>query len=175
MNMKDCRHKNTYITDANIWIDLYVGEILEKAFAMPSTFIAPDVIIDELKEPCGQYLLALGLIKEILPGEGIEIVSYLAKCYPAPSRVDLFSLALAKTKNGLLLTGDKHLRKAAEKEKIRVHGTLWLLDRLVEKQVITSLQASSALKLMLQNSRRLPRSETMKRIKKWNQGGHISD
>jgi len=98
-----------------------------------------------------------------------------SKYYPVPSRADLFSLALAKTKNGLLLTGDKHLSKAAEKEKIRVHGTLWLLDRLVEKQVITSLQASSTLNLMLQNSRRLPGSETMKSIKKWNQGGHISD
>ncbi len=122
--MADYRHTNTYITDTNIWIDLNVGEILEKAFEMPSTFIAPDVIIVELKEPAGQNLLALGLKQETLSGKEVEEVSYFAKCYPAPSRADLFSLVLAKTKKITLLTGDKHLRKAAEKEKIHVNGTL---------------------------------------------------
>ncbi len=39
---------------------------------------------------------------------------------------------LAMQEGSLLLTGGKALRKAASQEGVEVHGTLWLLDAMVE-------------------------------------------
>ena len=56
--------------------------------------------IAELKQPEGQALVLLGLQKEELSGEEVLQVAKLAVRYPAPSRVDLFALVLAKARGG---------------------------------------------------------------------------
>lgn len=124
-------YRRIHVTDTNIWIDLYAGGIIHEAFQLPLRFIAPNVVIAELRVPDGQALVSLGLQQEELAGDGVHLVIQLASRYPAPSRVDLFTLALAKARGAVLLTGDRHLRKAAEQEKLSVHGTLWILDELV--------------------------------------------
>lgn len=113
------------VTDTNIWIDLDAGGIIHEAFQLLLPFIAPDVVIAELQAPDGRALVSLGLQQEELAGDEVRLVIQLASRYPAPSRVDLFALALAKARGAVLLTGDRHLRKAAEQEKVPVHGTLW--------------------------------------------------
>jgi len=119
--------RRIYVTDTNIWIDLDAGEIIQTVLRLPFQFTAPDVVVEELKSPRGEDLVLLGLQKIELTGDEVCLVSQLASRYSAPSRVDLFSLALAKAREGLLLTGDKALRKAAGKEKVIVHGTLWIM------------------------------------------------
>jgi predicted nucleic acid-binding protein len=51
-----------YVTDSNVWVDLHLGRLVEKAFLMPIRFAAPDVIIEELVRPSGRTssLAALG-------------------------------------------------------------------------------------------------------------------
>jgi len=130
-------YRRIHVTDTNIWIDLYAGGIIHEAFQLPLRFIAPNVVIAELRVPDGQALVSLGLQQEELAGDGVHLVIQLASRYPAPSRVDLFTLALAKARGAVLLTGDRHLRKAAEQEKLSVHGTLWILDELVRQRIVT--------------------------------------
>lgn len=144
-----------------------MGGLIDCFFRLPFLFIAPDVIIEELKEPDGKKLISLGLRKVELAGKEVQQVIELAGRYPAPSRADLFALTLAKTRHGVLLTGDRHLRKAAEQEKVQVHGTLWILDQLVNREIITPIQAAQALEKMLAKGRRLPRFECKRRLKKW--------
>ncbi|KYH33075.1 MULTISPECIES: type II toxin-antitoxin system VapC family toxin [Moorella] len=129
--------RRIHANDTNIWIDLYAGGIIHEAFQLPLRFIAPDVVIAELRVPDGQTLVSLGLQQEELAGDGVHLVIQLASRYPAPSRVDLFALALAKARGAVLLTGDRHLRKATEQEKVSVHGTLWILDELVRQRIVT--------------------------------------
>ena len=159
--------RQIYVTDANIWIDLHIGELINETFQLPLPLVAPDVIIAELKEPEGQALVSLGLQKEELSGEEVLQVAGLAARYPAPSRVDLFALVLAKARGGVLLTGDGHLRKAAEKEKVPVHGTLWILDELVQRLIVSPRNAAQALEKMRARGSRLPRAECELRLKKW--------
>jgi rRNA-processing protein FCF1 len=159
--------RRTHVTDTNIWIDLYAGGIIHEAFQLPLRFIAPDVVIAELQAPDGRALVSLGLQQEELAGDEVRLVIQLASRYPAPSRVDLFALALAKARGAVLLTGDRHLRKAAEQEKVPVHGTLWILDELVRQRIVTPQKAARALEKMRAKGSRLPRAECERRLKKW--------
>ena len=94
--MGDSEH--IYVTDTNIWIDLYAGGIIQDALRLPFQFVAPDVVVEELKRPEGRSLTLLGLREEELTGDEVRLVVQLANKYPAPSRADLFSLALAKAR-----------------------------------------------------------------------------
>lgn len=156
-----------FVTDTNIWIDLYCGKILKPVFQLPLRFVAPDVIVMELEEPKGNDLLKLGLVKKEMPGSLVVQVAALAQKYRKPSINDLFALVLAKELTIELLTGDKNLRKAAAAEGVKVRGTLWLLDEMVRIQIISPYQAATALLEMLKKGRRLPKKECEKRIKAW--------
>ena len=56
--------------------------------------------------------------------------------YAKPSLYDCVALAIAKCRNIVLLSGDGPLRKAAEKEGVRVRGTIGLLKELYEDRHI---------------------------------------
>lgn len=157
--------RRIYVTDANVWIDLYTGGLIAHTFRLPFKLAAPDVVIAELKEPDGRALVSLGLHQEELAGDEVRLVIQLASQYPAPSRVDLFALALAKARDGILLTGDRHLRRAAVREKVPVHGTI--LDELIRRYAITPPEAAQALEKMRAKGRRLPHAECERRLKEW--------
>lgn len=156
-----------YITDTNIWIDLHAGRLVTYTFRLPFLFAAPDVVIAELEEPEGQAIVELGLQVQELSGQEVSHVGELSFRYAAPSRVDLFALVLAKTRDGVLLTGDRELRKAAEQEKVPVHGTLWLIDQLINRRILAFPHATMALERMIVEGRRLPRAECERRLKRW--------
>jgi len=156
-----------FVTDSNIWIDFYFGELIEEVFKLPFQFIAPDVIVEELEQPSGKSLLSLGLEKRELTAELVSQVEKLTHMYPRPSINDLFALVLAKHLKIVLLTGDGELRKAARQEGVGVHGVLWLLDKVVQYQVIVPNKAAEALRKMLAHGSRLPQSEIQKRLRLW--------
>ena len=79
--------------------------------------------------------------------------------YPKPSFQDLSALVLAKGNGWTLLSGDGHLRQAAQEEAVLVHGTLWLIRRLVESRILDATSAAKAFKSMKDQGRRLPWAE----------------
>ena len=128
--------------------------------------MAPDVVIAELLLPSWN-LLGMGLIEKSLPGSGMLTAEELVKKHPRPGRIDLISLVLAIQENALLLTGDEDLRKAALQEGVDVHGTLWLLDAMVEGGTISDAEGCRSLKLMCNAGRRLPKKEVLARMAAW--------
>jgi hypothetical protein len=66
-----------------------------------------------------------------------------------------------------LIAGDLALRRAAEKEGLRVRGTLWILDELVNYRIFTGERAADALDKMIKNRGRFPPEELTKRLKRW--------
>lgn len=155
------------VTDTNFWIDLDTAGLLGPIFRLPFEWQAPDVIIAELEKPEGADLIRRGLRVRELDGRRVAEVVALAVAYPRPSRADLFALVLARLQAALLLTGDRHLRQAAEQEGVRVHGTLWILDELVERSVVSPSEAVEALHLMKEGRRRLPAEEVDRRLRRW--------
>jgi len=164
------------ITDANIWIDLQVGKVLAEAVKLDFDLVLPDVIHAEFEGRQQAVFDDLSLLLELghirsgeLDAEGVALAFTLGEKYPAPQRPDLFALAMAMIEEAILVTGDGDLRKAAEAEKIEVHGTLWLLDAMVKNKVLTGKQASSALRRMLKSDRRLPEKECRILMRRWTQ------
>jgi len=157
------------VTDANLWMDLLSGNLESKVFGLPWQFMAPDVILAEVLIPYSWNLQGLGLIEKELPGDGVQKVENLISKYPKnPGRRDLFALVLAKDEGAILLSGDRALRKAAYKEGVEVHGTIWLMDNMVDGGIISPHDASDSLHQMLNDGRRLPQSEVNARIASWN-------
>jgi len=157
----------TFVVDTNVLIDLHVGGLIHAFFALPYVFVAPDVIVAELQAPAGQELVEHGLREETLPGEQVaEVVSLVAQhCHVSTN--DLFALVLARVKHTTLLTGDRHLRELARQEGVPIHGTLWVLDEMVEQGVIPSRRAAEALERMLECGTRLPQVECDRRLRRW--------
>lgn len=152
------------ISGANILIDLEEGRLLQEFFQLPYKFQVPDILYFEELEEQHSHLLDFGLGIGQLTEESMNNALRLTATYPGPSRNDCFALALAIQQQCPLLTGDKDLRIAAEKEAVLVNGTLWVIEQLVIHRVINVAQAEAAYDLMKKAQRRLPWSLAFERL-----------
>lgn len=144
------------ISDANIFIDFEEAGLLEALFRLPETIGVPDLLFeDELRER-HEDLLDHGLALLELRAPAVKRVVELAKLYRKPSRLDLAALALAEQEGCPLLSGDRHLREAAEAERVDVHGTLWLAERLVREKLVSLSELTRGYARMKDAGRRLP-------------------
>ena len=159
--------RSRYIVDTNVLIDLHRGLVLTQFFALPYQFMSPDVIIEELRDPDGRALIQLGLQTGELSGESVLEVEALSVHHRNIAVNDLFALELAANTGLTLLTGDNRLRNLAIKHNVHVHGTLWILDEMVEKNTLKSVEARRALQKMLDQGSRLPLGECQTRLRLW--------
>ena len=144
------------ISDANIFIDLLEGDILELLFELPFEFIAPDILYYEELEELHSHLLDMGLKLGTLDETEMELVGHLANQYRDPSRSDCMALVLAQKESCPLLTGDRALRTAASQEGVPVNGTIWLIEQLLGHRLLTEDEAYLSLDKMEHSGRRLP-------------------
>lgn len=144
------------ISDSNILIDFDCCGLLPKVFDLPFEFAVPDVLyIEELAEQHAE-LPAMGLrVIRFGPDVTVDIMR-LRRKYPSTGFLDITALALARSLDAELLTGDRQLRQVAEAEQQRVRGSVWLLESLVEHKVLKPGQAIDALDAMKAAGRRLP-------------------
>lgn len=153
------------ISDANVIIDMQDGGLLEAMFQLEETFAVPDLLYAEELEQQHPHLPRLGLQIKALSGESVAKAMALKQHYSGPSTNDLFSLELARECQCPLLTGDKALRNAANKEKVELRGTLWLVEQLVQERIITVVVARKAYQKMRDAGSRLPWAEVERRLK----------
>lgn len=155
------------VVDATVWIDLHLGGLLAEVFALRWRLVSPDVILEELETLDPQLLRALGVEEVSLAEADYAILQSLIGRYPGPSVRDLTALVVS-IRDGLgLLSGDGKLRKAAEDEGVPVHGTLWVLDALVEVAIIRPQRAADSLAEMLRCGTRLPQHDCRRRLSRW--------
>jgi predicted nucleic acid-binding protein len=82
----------------------------------------------------------------------------------------LSALVLAEAKQAPLVTSDGALREFARQRGLSVHGTLWVLDQLVEvHRILKPSHGAQAIHEMLMRNNRLPRDECNDRMVKWRQ------
>lgn len=144
------------VSDANILIDLEEGGLLTAFFDLPYEFTVPDILFYEELEEQHAHLLGMGLAVRELNSETMVYAFSLTQQARGPSRNDCFAIALAKQENCPLLSGDKALRKLADKEFIKTKGTIWVVTRLIEEQLITASEAKDSYAKMKATGRRLP-------------------
>lgn len=158
-------------SDTNVWLDFAIIDRLALPFRLPYVYLMDsDAIEDELLNPpgIGKELVKLGLCAAELTEEEFFLAEKLSAKYTKPSIYDCIALAIAKTRNLVLLTGDGPLRKAAKAEGVRVMGTIGVLDQLVERNYIGLEEFHYCIKELLKHNGqkvRLPESELRKRLK----------
>ena len=151
------------ISDANILIDLEEGGVLASLFELPFDFVTPYILFyEELEEHHG-HLLDMGLGLGSLNGDEILEVEAAVAAYSGPSTNDCMALVLARREGCPLLTGDRALRTVAGIEGIVVMGTIWVVEKLLEHELVTLHVAEEAFRRMRESGRRLPwdRAENM--------------
>jgi len=144
------------ISDANIFIDLEDGELLDKLFQLKFTFKTPDILYSEELEDQHSHLIGWGLELSELNSKTMSYAMALIAKSSGPSTNDCFALASAKQENCPLLTGDDALRKLAKKEGVVVMGTIWIVEQMVHSELITVDEAKYAYSKMQSSGRRLP-------------------
>ena len=147
------------VSDTNIFIDMDVGNLTRSMFRLEETFAAPDILYQEELEEYHGDLPSLGLRIEPLGSSGVAAAARLAGAYRGLSTHDVFAIALAMERQWPLLSGDRRLRAAASTEGVEVHGTIWLIRRLVETRTISLARARDAVALMRRGGRWLPWTE----------------
>lgn len=152
------------VSDANIFIDLEEGDLIETLFELPWRCQVPNILFTDKLEAQHGNLLSLGLELGELTTATVQELERLAAIYPKPSRYDCSALALAKQERCPLLTGDADLRDAAKREKVVVAGTVWLVEAMVVHERIEATRAESAYRWMQEVRRRLPWNDVYKRL-----------
>jgi predicted nucleic acid-binding protein len=160
------------VQDANVLIDLEIAGLLDLWFQTGIETHTTDLIRAEQEKgghaqavacfKCGQ------VIEHGLSFEEIMAVSELEREVGSKAKFnDCSVLFLALKLDAMLLSGDKALRKAGREKRIEVHGTLWIFDQLVERQLITSRMAAAKLEHLRRQDRFLPEAECEIRLNAW--------
>lgn len=156
------------VMDANIWIDLDNGGLLDAAFDLPYNLATPDVVVDqELGDELGEGVCKRGVHVLATDENQQREWEELRSRYERPGDTDLYALLHARLMGTRLVTGDRHLREAAATEGVDVSGVLWLLDEMVARDVVDGHDAACGLQAMLDRGARLPDGECERRLLQW--------
>lgn len=150
----------TLVTDTNFWIDAHCGGIVDVVLDnVPGLYMA-DLVLHELKRaPSPERLISGGVGAVRLSGVQVAAVYALAQTNPSISWQDAASLIAAEAMGAILLTGDSRLRSAAIQRGTEVHGTLWLLEMLVDAHSLDPKLGRDSLHKMLDGGSRFPRRD----------------
>lgn len=160
------------VNDTNIFFDLIYSDLLEEFFLLDLTVYTTDLIISEIEDP-NQKDLVQNFINEgrlfvqNLDFEALTDLFSMQEEHGGLSIEDCSVWYISKQNNYTLLSGDGLLRRTASKDGVNVKGLLFILDKLVETEIIDSVTAANKLELLLEKGTRLPVSECTKRLGAW--------
>jgi predicted nucleic acid-binding protein len=161
------------VSDSSCLIDLRKVSLLDALLRLPCEFLIPDTLFEDelLKFTAAQKtgLIRAGLKVIDLPGEQVLRAQAVLRQAPRLSVHDGLAFALAESHPGcILLTGDGELRTLATRQKMEVHGVLWVIDELHRHQIEKAATLLAALRAFSTDSTvRLPRRELAASIKRF--------
>lgn len=160
-----------YIHDACVLLDLIEGDILDfwfqLGFETRTTHLVYQEILEEEQSSLLQtYVDADKLILESIDEADIPDLNVQAKKWNV-SLQDISVAHLAKKHGGILLSGDRRLRIRSVEAGIEVKGILWVLDMIVERELLIPQRALKALDAILEAGGRMPPEECDERRKRW--------
>lgn len=143
------------VTDACIFIDLLDLKIIQQFFNLDLEIHTTYEVWDEFNEGQQEILKAYRSVQKltvhILEPKDKEEFSAIA--YPKGlSPPDISVLYIAEKIGALLLSSDGMVRKFAPKKGIKLHGMFWILDQLVEQELLEKARAIALLKNLFKNN-----------------------
>lgn len=109
-----------------------------------------------------------GRIKVDGAGDYDVIAVIMADC-PGLSFADGSVLELAERMQGVILSADGSLRKIGQKKNLTVRGTLWVIEELCSKNIISTQVAVSKLEMYPKINNRVPKLDITALIAKLQQ------
>jgi len=157
------------VKDACIIIDLIQLDLLKGFLTLGYKVYTTSSVISEITDSDQEEILNTTItskqITNMPDGDLFDVLRY-QKAYKGISFQDATVLELAKRINGTLLSADGLLRKAGIKEKIIVHGTLWVIHTMFEGQIISKDEAIERIGYLLKINARISSEVCSKVIKK---------
>ena len=159
------------ITDTNILFDVIKIGALPEFFSLDyeictTVFVMHEILPSPQKELVETFIRAKKLIVYNFSEKEIEAVQNFDTERNLKRFTDKTVIWKSLQLNCPMLTGDQRMREVAEKMNIEVHGSIWIIDELVTKTLISSEKAILLLEQLLLTNSRLPRDEIEKRINK---------
>lgn len=158
------------ITDTNIFFDIISIRVLPEFFALDFDICTTDFVVKEImesnqKEQIESFIRSKQLTVFKLSFEEIEEIQKFPTRRFFKGITDKTVLWKSFKLKCLLLTGDKKLRNEAEDLKIEVHGSIWVIIKLIEKDIITNTKGIELLEQLKFINTSLPIDEIDKLIK----------
>lgn len=159
------------VNDASALIDLRKGRLLHVLGELPLTWVIPFPIREDevlcFSEQDWAILETAGFQIYDLPGDQVSEAMALGQTVGKLSTNDCFCLVTARHhEQSVLLTGDRLLRRTAENEGIGVHGVLWVLDQLHQRQCCDVSLLRTALEVWRDDPTvRIPNQEIAHRLR----------
>ena len=137
------------VNDASCLIDIRKGDLLAAFVKLPYQLIVPLPVreseILDFSDNQWRGVEAAGMITYDLTPTEVERALVLRDQHPTLSANDCFCHVTAETHAGILLPGDRMLRKIARQNGIEVHGVLWVVDELLSAQACATSELKRAL------------------------------
>ncbi len=137
---------NLIITDTNVFFDIMGIGALPEFFALDLEIYTTDFVIQEILESDQQeqiesFIRSKSLnVYKFTGDELVEIMNFQTRRF-FKGITDKTVLWKSYQLKCPLLTGDKKLRNEAEDLNIEVHGSIWVIEELVGKLIVTKEQA----------------------------------
>jgi len=131
------------VNDASSLIDLQKGQLLPAVVQLPHRLVIPYPV--RASEILGfspqewQLLDDAGVETHDLEGSAVARAYQVKQEYGRLSANDCFCLVTVEEfTDGVLLTGDRNLRRVAEAHGVEVHGVLWMVEELRQRALATN-------------------------------------
>ncbi len=159
------------ITDSSVFFDIIKIKALPEFFALDfeictTDFVKGEILESEQKEQIEMFIRSQKLIVFELSEKEIEEIEKFKTKRVFKTLIDKTVLWKAKQLKCPLLTGDAKLKSEAIEQGVTVHGSLWVIEIMVDNKVITSEVGVEFLERLKICNDRLPLDEIEKLIKK---------
>jgi len=159
------------ITDANIFFDIICIGALPEFFALDyeistTNFVVKEILESNQKEQIESFIRAKKLHVFKLTIDEIEAIMTFPTKRTFKGITDKTVLWKSHQLKCPLLTGDKKLKNEAEDLQIEVHGSIWVINELIEQKIITNTKGVELLEALKFINASLPHNEIDKIIKR---------
>lgn len=161
-----------YLLDSSVLFSLDDGNVLDILWDLHCSWCTTDLILAEWETVDTDSLIRSGLIALSLSDDDIAEIFRISPQYRKikPSDLSLFLYA-SDHRDYCVITGDKRLRALCEGAGIPVHGVLWILDLINERQLLSRQALVVALQAMIECGNYLPDPDCRERVEQWELAG----
>ena len=158
------------ITDTNVFFDIITIDALPEFFALDfeictTDFVVSEILLSHQREQVESFIRAKKLIVFELSIDEIDSIRNFKTTRFFKGITDKTVLWKSHQLKCPLLTGDKKIRNEAEDLNIEVHGSIWVIQKLITDEVVSKQAGTVLLEKLKASNTNLPHNEIDKLIR----------